>query len=280
MATDREDLDRYLKSARRFSLLERDEEHALATRFRDTGDPIAFDRLVGAHLRLVAKIALEHRRRGVSLLDLVQEGNVGLVHAVRKFDPDRGVRLATYAAFWIRAFILRWLMTSTRLVRVATTQEQRKLFWQLRKAQARLEQEGVAPDPEVIAAQLHTSEAGVLEMDQRLAAVEESIDAPHARHESELYDDAGDRPDRHAEEDELEAIVRERARSFVATLGERDREIFDARFLSDEPTSLSDLARRYGVSRERARQIEARLVARFRAFAGAELGVDSAQAAA
>ncbi len=171
-------LQRYMAEVSRHPLLSREEEHDLAVRFQQTHDPEIAYRLVTANLRLVVKIAHEYRRAAFSLLDLIQEGNVGLMHAVQKYDPLRGVKLSSYAAWWIRAYILRYLMDNWRMVKLGTTQAQRKLFFNLRKEQERLLSQGFEAAPKLLAERLDVSEQDVREMDQRLANDEFSIDAP------------------------------------------------------------------------------------------------------
>ena len=173
-------LQRYMSEVARHPLLTREEEHRLATEFQKTQDPRLAYRLVTANLRLVVKIAHEYRRAAFNLLDLVQEGNVGLMHAVRKYDPNRGVKLSSYAAWWIRAYILRYLMDNWRMVKLGTTQAQRKLFFNLRKEQEKLLQQGFDAAPRLLAERLDVSEQDVQEMDQRLSNDEFSLDSPVA----------------------------------------------------------------------------------------------------
>src|SRR5947209_7222415 len=171
-------LQRYMAEVARHPLLSREEEHDLAVKFQKTQDPAIAYRLVTANLRLVVKIAHEYRRAAFNLLDLIQEGNVGLMHAVEKYDPYRGVKLSSYAAWWIRAYILRYLMDNWRMVKLGTTQAQRKLFFNLRKEQEKLLAQGMDAAPKLLAERLNVTEQDVREMDQRLGNDEFSIDAP------------------------------------------------------------------------------------------------------
>src|SRR5258706_11911237 len=177
LATHRDPLTVYVDEIKRYPLLDRDEEHTLAVLYRDTGDRDGARRLITSNLRLVVKIAHEYKRGAGSLLDLVQEGNVGLVMALRKYDPDRGVRLSSYAVFWVRAYMLRFLLNNWHLVRIGTTPAQRKLFFNLKKEQARLESNGYRASPAALAEVMKVSESDVTEMQLRLQS-ESSLDAP------------------------------------------------------------------------------------------------------
>src|SRR5438876_10758718 len=186
-------LQRYMAEVAKHPLLSREEEHRLAVKFSKTHDPEIAYRLVTANLRLVVKIANEYRRAAFNLLDLIQEGNVGLMHAVQKYDPFRGVKLSSYAAWWIRAYILRYLMDNWRMVKLGTTQAQRKLFFNLRKEQEKLLAQGFEAAPRLLAERRDVSEQDVREMDQRLANDEFSIDAPVAGGQEEGRQTRGDR---------------------------------------------------------------------------------------
>src|SRR5712671_4948876 len=186
-------LQRYMAEVARHPLLTREEEHDLAVKFRETQDPRIAYRLVTANLRLVVKIAHEYRRAAFNLLDLIQEGNVGLMHAVQKYDPFRGVKLSSYAAWWIRAYILRYLMDNWRMVKLGTTQAQRKLFFNLRKEQEKLLSQGFEAAPKLLAERLDVSEQDIREMDQRLGNDEFSLDAPVSAGSDEARQTHGDR---------------------------------------------------------------------------------------
>src|SRR5438132_1723134 len=268
-------LQRYMAEVARHPLLTREEEHELAVKFRETQDPRIAYRLVTANLRLVVKIAHEYRRAAFSLLDLIQEGNVGLMQAVRKYDPFRGVKLSSYAAWWIRAYILRYLMDNWRMVKLGTTQAQRKLFFNLRKEQERLMAQGFEAAPRLLAERLEVSEQDVREMDQRLANDEFSLDAPVAGADDarQTYADRiveGSRPaeDQLADE-ELRRIFKEKLAEFGKTLTDpKDLFLFDHRISpsteTGEPMTLQQVGEKFGFTRERARQLEARLTDRLR----------------
>jgi len=275
----RDPMGQYMAEVRRHPLLTREEEHALAVRWVEQGDAEAAKQLVTSNLRLVVKIAHEYKRAYQNLLDLVQEGNVGLIQAVKKFDPYRGVKLSTYSGWWIRAYILKFILNNWRLVKIGTTQNQRKLFFNLRKQVDRLKQEGVDPTPERIAAALDVSEAEVIEMDRRLSAPDMSLDAPlgsgdedDGRTRMDIIEDNSDDPEIEVESTEFKDILHAKLRRFGATLEGRELEIFRDRIVADEPITLQELGDRWGVSRERARQLEKRMVLRLREFLQAELG--------
>jgi RNA polymerase sigma-32 factor len=273
-------LTAYIQETRRFPLLSREEEHELAVRLAEGGDTDAARRLIEANLRLVVKIAYEYRRAHRNLLDLVQEGNVGLMQAVRKYDPYRGVKLSTYAAWWIRAYILKFILNNWRLVKIGTTQAQRKLFFNLRKEKERLEQLGFHPDTRMLAERLDVREKDVVEMEKRLSAPDASLDAPVGRDEGEgtrtrmetMEDPGSERPDSSVERSEFNRILREKLEAFALTVKGREQTIFRERWLADEPLTLQEIGDRYGISRERARQLEKRLLGRLRKYLEKELG--------
>ena len=264
-------LQRYLNEIGQHALLTREEEHALAVRYRDTGDVKAAYRLVASNLRLVVKLAGEYHRNPISLLDLIQEGNIGLMHAVRKYDPDRGVKLSSYAAWWIRAYILRYIMDNWKMVKLGTTEAQRKLFFKLRQEQERLVQQGFEVTPKLLAERLSVTEQDVVEMDQRLSNDELSLDLPVG---DEGKGTRGERlaaqnlvpADEAMAADQLKDIFRRHIGEFAKTLKDKEQFIFEKRLMSDEPMTLQEIGAHYGVSRERARQIEAALIARMKAF--------------
>ena len=275
-------LQRYLADIARHPLLKREEEHELAVRFQQARDPKLAWRLVTANLRLVVKIANEYRRAAFNVLDLIQEGNVGLMQAVQKYDPFRGVKLSSYAAWWIRAYIIRYLMDNWRMVKLGTTQAQRKLFFNLRKEQEKLLAQGFEAQPRLLAERLDVSEQDVREMDQRLANDEFSLDAPLASGHEESRQTYGDRlgdGQQDAEsvlgEEELRRVFKEKLAQFGRTLtSDKDRFLFEHRIsVPDgvEPLTLQQLGEKYGFTRERARQLEARLTDRLREFLREEL---------
>ena len=268
----------YLREISKTDLLTPAEEVELAARIKK-GDKKARAHMIRANLRLVVKIAHEYKRTHHNLLDLVQEGNVGLIKAVNKFDPYRGVKLSTYSGWWIRAYILKYILNNWRLVKIGTTQNQRKLFFNLRKQQARLKQAGVDPTPARIAKELDVSEKEVIEMDRRLSAPDASLDAPltnddgGSRTRLDMIEDAkGIDPEAGADQAEFKELLADKLRRFGADLKGRELEIFSDRLMSDEPVTLQTLGTRWGVSRERARQLEKRMVLRLRTFLQKELG--------
>jgi RNA polymerase sigma-32 factor len=277
-------LKAYLNQLRRYPLMTREEEHAVAVELARTGQAWLAQRLVTANLRLVVKLAREYRRAHHNLLDLIQEGNMGLVIAVQKFDPNRGVKLASYASWWIRAYVLKFILANWRLVKVATTQTQRKLFFNLEKERAKLERFGAPIDPRQLGAVLDASEQQIVEMERRLIP-ERSLDAPirggdkTERTFGDLLRSAmEDCPDVRVESDEFLAILRAKLDTFQRTLSGRDLEIFQRRLLTDEPETSAEIARGFGISRERVRQLEERLRKKTREFLRQELG-DSVDAA-
>jgi len=275
----RDPMAAYMAEVRQHSLLTREEEYELAVRWFEHGDKEAARRLVTSNLRLVVKIAHEYRRAYQNLLDLVQEGNVGLVKAVQKFDPYRGVKLSTYSGWWIRAYILKYILNNWRLVKIGTTQNQRKLFFNLRKQRDALVAAGVDPTPERIAKALDVSPKEVMEMERRMSAPDVSLDAPLGGEDGEgtrtrldlIEDDYAD-PEDNVDSSEFKRLLQDKLMRFGAGLEGRELEIFRDRLVNDEPITLQDLGDRWGVSRERARQIEKRLVLRLREYLQGELG--------
>jgi len=282
----RDPLSAYMAEVRRYPLLTREEEYELAVRWVEHGDMEAAKRLVTSNLRLVVKIAHQYRRAYQNLLDLGQEGNVGLVKAVQKFDPYRGVKVSTYAAWWIKAYMLKYILSTWRLVKIGTTQSQRKLFFNLRKQQERLRREGIDATPERLAKALDVSPGEVVEMQRRLAAPDLSLDAPlgstdggdSSRTRLDFVEDEHDDPEDTVESAELRELLQEKLRRFGAGLSGRELEIFEERLIADDPVTLQALGDRWGVSRERARQVEKRMVLRLREYLQGELG-DTVQVA-
>jgi RNA polymerase sigma-32 factor len=276
----RDPLAAYMSETRRYPLLTPEEEHDLAVRLVEQGDTAAARRLIEANLRLVVKIAYEYRRAHRNLLDLVQEGNIGLIQAVGKFDPYRGVKLSSYAAFWIRAYILKFILNNWRLVKIGTTQAQRKLFFNLRKEREKLEQLGFQPTSALLAEKLDVSEKDVIEMERRLAAPEASLDAPvgsggdddGARTRLDFLPSEDDRPDRAVANNEFAQLLKSKLEAFAQTLEGREQTIFRERWLAEEPLTLQELGDRYNVSRERARQLEKRVLDRLKKYLESELG--------
>jgi RNA polymerase sigma-32 factor len=256
-------LQRYLQEIRRYALLTREEEHELAVRFQTEQDVEAAYRLVTSNLRLVVMIAREYQRSFRNLLDLVQEGNIGLMEAVKNFDPYRGVRFPSYAVWWIRAYIIRYVINNWRMVKLGTTQAQRKLFFNLQKEKDRLEREGFVAGPKLLADRLGVKEEEIIEMQQRLGASDLSVDMPLREGEDGTLLDVLPSGASTAEDAvsaaEFRKLVSEHIREFGATLKDKDRVIFDHRLLADDPLTLQEIGDRYGISRERVRQIESRV---------------------
>lgn len=275
----RDPLAAYMRETRRYPLLTPEEEHDLAVRLVEHQDTGAARKLIEANLRLVVKIAYEYRRAHKNLLDLVQEGNIGLIQAVSKFDPYRGVKLSSYAAFWIRAYILKFILNNWRLVKIGTTQAQRKLFFNLRKEREKLEQLGFQPTTALLAEKLDVPEKEVIEMERRLAAPEASLDAPMGggdddgtRTRLDYLPSDDDRPDRTVAQNEFAQLLRGKLEKFAETLQGREQTIFRERWLTDEPLTLQEIGDRYSVSRERARQLEKRMLDRLKKYLEAEMG--------
>jgi RNA polymerase sigma-32 factor len=259
-------LQRYLQEIRKFPMLQPEEEYMLAKRWQEHEDAEAAQRMVTSHLRLVAKIAMGYRGYGLPLAELISEGNVGMMQAVKRFDPDRGFRLATYAMWWIRASIQEYILHSWSLVKMGTTAAQKKLFFNLRRLKGQLREidEGdMSPENvEKIATTLGVSEEDVISMNRRLSGGDHSLNAP-LRQEGEgewqdwLEDDSDNQEVMVAEAEELDKR-RALLSDAMGTLNERERHILTERRLQDEPTTLEDLSKVYGISRERVRQIEVR----------------------
>jgi RNA polymerase sigma-32 factor len=259
-------LSRYLQEIRKFPMLEPDEEYMLAKRYKEHEDPGAAQKLITSHLRLVAKIAMGYRGYGLPISEVISEGNVGLMHAVKRFEPEKGFRLATYAMWWIRAAIQEYVLRSWSLVKIGTTAAQKRLFFNLRKIKgqiAALDDGNLHPDQiKQIATTLHVTEADVVSMNQRLSG-DASLNAPMRADEgaSEWQDWlADDTPSAETTLGESEEFSERMGllNSAMQDLNDREKAIFQARRLRDEPATLEELAQEYNVSRERIRQIEVR----------------------
>ena len=259
-------LTRYLEEIRRFPMLEPQEEFMLAKRWREHGDRDAAHKLVTSHLRLVAKIAMGYRGYGLPISEVISEGNVGLMQAVKRFEPEKGFRLATYAMWWIKAAIQEYILRSWSLVKMGTTANQKKLFFNLRKAKSKisaLDEGDLRPDQvKLISKRLGVTEQDVVDMNRRLGG-DVSLNAP-IREEGEsgewqdwLVDDSASQEARLAESEESDNR-RKALGEALSVLNERERRIFEARRLADDPITLEELADEFGVSRERVRQIEVR----------------------
>ncbi len=264
-------VQRYLAEVRRYRLLTREEEKDLATRFREHGDQDAALRLVTSNLRLVVKIALDFQRIWMqNLSDLIQEGNMGLMMAVKNFDPHKNVKFSYYSSFWIKAYILKFIMDNWRLVKIGTTQGQRKLFFKLKKEKQSLIDQGFDPQPKLISERLGVPEKEVVEMEQRLGSWDLSLDAPVS--EDSDAEQIGFFPthevsaeDRVAEK-QVADLLRDHLPEFTAGLNDREREIFRERIFTDTPLTLQEMGDRYGISRERVRQVENNIIRKMKSF--------------
>jgi RNA polymerase sigma-32 factor len=266
-------LTHYLREISRYDLLSPEQEKALLTSLKETGDIEVAKKLVMANLRLVVKIAMEYRSAYQNVMDLIQEGNIGLMKAVSKYDLSKGAKLSYYASWWIKSYILKFILDNFRLVKIGTTNEQKKLFYNLLKEKNRLIGMGIDPDAKQISENLGVSEKAVITMDQRLSSRggEVSIDTPVGEDSrstlGDILPDEGQTlvEDSVSHQQSLE-ILNENLRDFVAGLKPRDQEIFTRRLLSEAPESLQSIANEYGVSRERIRQIESRLLANLKVY--------------
>ncbi|MBM4123977.1 MAG: sigma-70 family RNA polymerase sigma factor [Nitrospira sp.] len=268
-------LQQYLAEVRRYPYLSKEEEAQLFHEYSTQGSREAAVKLILANLRVSVAIASEYHHTGADQMDLIQEGNVGLMQAIKKFDPTKNVRFYAYAAWWARAYILRYLLNTYRLVKVGTTQDQRKLFYNLRKEKAKLERQGFAPDTKLLADRLHVRERDVIEMDQRLGSWELSLDQPlNQETEGTLLDilPSQNMPaDEQLAATELQTLFRAKLAEFTKTLAERDEDILRNRILSETPLTLDNLGNKYGITKERARQLEARIIKRLRDFLKKEI---------
>jgi RNA polymerase sigma-32 factor len=267
---------RYLAEVRKYPALSREEEQALARRYRDTGDREALFRLVTSNLMQVVRVALSFRRAARNLLDLVQEGNLGLLAAIERFDPELGVRLPTYAAWWIRAYIVKFLLDNVRLVRVGTTNARRKLLRNLRQEKTRLEAAGFEVGPKMLADHFKVSEEDVIDVERALHSQDVSLDAPlgdaEDRTHGDLMADSGPTVEEDVARRELQDKVKAAIDRFRHGLGDRERAILDERLLAEEPLTLQGIGDRFGTTREAVRQAEARLMVRLREHLKAEIG--------
>lgn len=263
-------LQQYLAEVRRYPYLSKEEELRLFHEYQVKGSREAAVRLILANLRVSVAIASEYLHTGADHMDLIQEGNVGLLQAIKKFDVSKNVRFYAYAAWWARAYILRYLLNNYRLVKVGTTQDQRKLFYNLRKEKAKLEREGFAPDTKLLADRLNVRERDVIEMDQRLGSWELSLDQPIGEdQEATLLDILPSQQvpaDEQIADDQLRRLFRAKLAEFIKTLDEREEDILRNRILSESPLTLEDLGAKYQITKERTRQLEARIIKRLREY--------------
>ena len=269
-------LQQYFAQIKNYPLLTKEEESRLAIQYREKGDIDAAYTLITSNLRLVVQIALEFQRYWMTnFLDLIQEGNIGLMQAVRKFDPYKGAKLSYYASFWIKAYILKFIIDNWRLVKIGTTQAQRKLFFNLEKERRKLDALGYDPTPKLLGERLDVKEKDVIEMDQRLGGWEVSLESPISSDTKTTHKDfllSGDVSlDNMLAESELRDIYLEKLEEFRKTLQGKEEYIFNERLLSDSPLSLQDIGDKFGLSKERIRQIEKRLIGKIRRFLKEEI---------
>ncbi len=267
-------LTRYMQEIQSYPMLTLEEEKELANRFHNEGDIEAARKLVTTHLRLVARIAMEYKNAYQNLLDLIQEGNVGLLQAVRHFEPDRGARLGTYAAWWIRSYILKYILDNFRLIKIGTTKEQKKLFYNLMGEKQRIEAMGFEASPLELSKSLGVGESAVVEMEQRLRTPERSLESP-IRHSGDAGSPAllqdflplNENPvDDRMAKSQTEDILQRKFREFADGLKEREKQIFEERLLAELPLTLQEIADQYGITKERVRQIEVRLIEKLKEF--------------
>jgi RNA polymerase sigma-32 factor len=258
-------LQAYLGEIRRYGLITKEEEIELGIRYREQNDQEAAKMLILANLRLVVKIAMDfHRFWMRNLMDLIQEGNVGLIQAVKKFDPHKGIKFSYYASFWIKAYILKFIMENWKLVKIGTTQAQRKLFFNLAKEKERLLSLGYNPEPKLLAERLDVKQDDIIEMGQRLGSWEVSLDAPVKEDSKQDYGSFLPSPeidvDKQISVRERQELLKEKLEGFRETLVGKQRDIFDNRILADRPLTLQELGDKYHISRERIRQIQEKIL--------------------
>ena len=264
-------LQRYLSEISNYNLLTREQERELGIRVREHGDKKAAYTLVTSNLRLVVKIALEFQRVWMqNLLDLIQEGNIGLMQAVKKFDPYKNVKFSYYASFWIKAYILKFIMDNWRLVKIGTTQGQRKLFFKLKKEKQKLIDDGFDPKPKLLSERLGVSEREIVDMDQRLDGWDVSLDAPlkddSDTERIEFLSTSTESIEDQVSKKEIEVLLHNKIAEFRKKMTPRELEIFDLRIFSDNPVTLQEIGDRYGISRERVRQVEKNIIKKMREF--------------
>ena len=263
-------LQAYLREIRQYPKITREEEKALALKYIEDGDLQAAYKLVSSNLWLVVKLARDYERAARSLLDLIQEGNMGLMEAVKNFDPHRGVRLPSYAVWWIKAYIIRYVIANWRLVKIGTTQAQRKLFFNLQKEKEKLEREGFVAAPKLIADRLDVREKDVIEMQQRLASADLSVDAPLGEDSDGnllgVLPSEAETAEEIVAEKELQSLLSEGLEEFGKTLNEKEKAIFEYRMLGEDKATLQNLSDKLSISKERVRQIENKIKDKLKEF--------------
>jgi RNA polymerase sigma-32 factor len=260
-------LKKYHSEVSRYPVLTREEELEISTKVFKEKDRAAAQKLAISNLKLVVKIALEYYNTYLNILDLIQEGNVGLLHAVKKYNPYKGTKFSTYASFWIRAYILKYIMDSWSLVKVGTTQGQRKLFYRLNKEKQKLEALGVYPAPKLLARTLDVKEEEVEDMEKRLAYTDISLEAPvHDESDDTIMDmmKSGENVEEVVAEQEKSEILAKKVAEFKKTLNDKELFIFEQRIMAEEPFTLQEIGARFSISRERVRQIENRVIKKFK----------------
>lgn len=269
-------LQRYLMEISKHKLLSRDREHELAVKIFEHDDREAAYEMVTSNLRLVVKIALEFQRVWMqNLLDLIQEGNIGLMQAVRKFDPYKNVKFSYYASFWIKAYILKFIMDNWRLVKIGTTQGQRKLFFKLKKEKQSLIEQGFDPKPKLLSERLGVTEKEIVDMDQRLDGWDVSLNAPLSddsdSEKIEFISYDSESAEEQVSKKQMDNLIHGKIEEFRKLMTKRENEIFDLRIFSDSPATLQEIGDRYGISRERVRQVEKNIITKMREFIREEL---------
>jgi RNA polymerase sigma-32 factor len=268
-------LQRYLAEIRRYPLLSREEEHRLAIDYKEFGNVEAAYKLVTGNLRLVVMIAREYQKAFKNILDLIQEGNMGLMEAVKNFDPYRGVRFPSYAVWWIRAYMIRYIMNDWRMVKIGTTQAQRKLFFNLQKEKDKIEKEGLTPGPKLLAQRLNVKEDEVVEMEQRLASRDLSVDVPVGTDDEatllHFLPDSRQGPEEQFADTQFRELLRDKMAQFAKNLKDKELVIYKERLLNEDPLTLREIGEKYGISRERVRQIEERVKKKLKNYLGKEL---------
>ncbi|MDC4224285.1 MAG: RNA polymerase factor sigma-32 [Candidatus Manganitrophus sp.] len=268
-------LQRYLAEIRQYPFLSREEEKRLAVKFKEEGDLQAVTQLILAHLRLAASIAMEYKNLPFNSMDLIQEGNIGLMQAIKKFDPYKDIRVSTYASWWIRAYILKYILHNWRLVKIGTTEAQRKLFFRLSKERERLEKMGYEAGPKLLADRLDVKEQEVVEMQQRLGGWESSLDEPAGPESDEtlanLLPSNQEAADDRLAKDELQELFQQKLKEFSKTLKPRELEILNERIFSENPKTLDAFGKKYKISKERVRQLEENLIKNLKKFMKEEI---------
>jgi RNA polymerase sigma-32 factor len=260
-------LKKYLSEVSKHPVLTREEELEISTKVFKDKDRAAAQKLAISNLKLVIKIALEYYNTYLNILDLIQEGNVGLLHAVKKYNPYKGTKFSTYASFWIRAYILKYIMDSWSLVKVGTTQGQRKLFYRLNKEKQKLEALGVYPSPKLLASNLSVKEEEVEDMEKRLAYTDISLETPiHDEGDDTIMDmmKSGEDVEEVVAEKEKSEILAKKVAEFKKTLNDKELYIFEHRIMAEESSTLQEIGAQFSISRERVRQIENRVLKKFK----------------